>query len=158
MPGEFIPVAQETSLIKELTLHVINDAGLQWRAWADEGRRLPIAVNLSRPDLVDPAFPGEVATLLGKWRMPVTMLKFEVTEGSVADDPRRNRGRARTPWRDGPAALVDDFGTGYFSVAYLNRLPIDEIKIDRSFVSAMAAHEEDEIVVRSTIDSATISV
>ena len=152
MPGEFIPVAQETSLIKELTLHVINDAGLQWRAWADEGRRLPIAVNLSRPDLVDPAFPGEVATLLGKWRMPVTMLKFEVTEGSVADDPRRTEDVLERLGAMGLRLSVDDFGTGYFSVAYLNRLPIDEIKIDRSFVSAMAAHEEDEIVVRSTID------
>jgi len=89
MPNEFIPVAQETSLIKELTLHVINEVGRQWRAWADEGRRLPIAVNLSTRDLVDPGFPGEVATLLGKWRMPVTMLKFEVTESSVLDDPKR---------------------------------------------------------------------
>jgi EAL domain-containing protein (putative c-di-GMP-specific phosphodiesterase class I) len=152
MPNEFIPVAQETSLIKELTLHVINEVGRQWRAWADEGRRLPIAVNLSTRDLVDPGFPGEVATLLGKWRMPVTMLKFEVTESSVLDDPKRTEDVLERLGAMGLRFSVDDFGTGYFSLAHLKRLPIDEIKIDRSFVSAMSAHEEDEVIVRSTID------
>ena len=152
MPNEFIPVAKETSLIKELTLHVINEAGRQWRAWADEGRRLPIAVNLSMRDLVDPGFPGEVATLLGKWRMPVTMLKLEVTESSVVDDMKRTEDVLERLGAMGLRFSVDDFGTGYFSLAHLKRLPIDEIKIDRSFVSAMAAHEEDEVIVRSTID------
>ena len=152
MPNEFIPVAKETSLIKELTLHVINEAGRQWRAWADEGRRLPIAVNLSMRDLVDPGFPGEVATLLGKWRMPVTMLKLEITESSVVDDMKRTEDVLERLGAMGLRFSVDDFGTGYFSLAHLKRLPIDEIKIDRSFVSAMAAHEEDEVIVRSTID------
>ncbi len=152
MPSEFIPVAQQTSLIKELTLYVINEAGRQWRAWADEGRRLPIAVNLSMRDLVDPGFPGEVATLLGKWRMPVTMLKLEVTESSVVDDPKRTEDVLERLGAMGLRFSIDDFGTGYFSLAHLKRLPIDEIKIDRSFVSAMAAHEEDEVIVRSTID------
>ena len=152
MPNEFIPVARETSLIKELTLHVINEAGRQWRAWADEGRRLPIAVNLSMRDLVDPGFPGEVATLLGKWRMPVTMLKLEVTESSVVDDPQRTGDVLERLGAMGLRFSVDNFGTGYFSLAYLKRLPIDEIKIDRSFVAAMATHEDDEIIVRSTIE------
>ena len=152
MPDEFIPVARETSLIRELTLHVINEAGRQWRAWADEGRRLPIAVNLSMRDLVDPGFPGEVATVLGKWRMPVTMLKLEVTESLVVDDPKRTEDVLERLGAMGLRFSVDDFGTGYFSLAYLKRLPIDEIKIDRSFVSAMGAHEEDEVIVRSTID------
>ena len=152
MPYEFIPVAQETSLIKELTLHVINEAGRQWREWADDGRRLPIAVNLSTRDLVDPGFPGEVATLLGKWRMPVTMLKFEVTESSLVEDPKKTEDVIERLGAMGLRFSVDEFGTGYFSLAYLKRLPIDEIKIDRSFVSAMSAHEEDEVIVRSTID------
>ncbi len=152
MPSEFIPVARETSLIKELTLHVIDEAGRQWRAWAEQGRRLPIAVNISTRDLLDPGFPGEVATLIGKWRMPVTMLKFEVTESSVVDDPRRTEDVLERLGAMGLRFSVDDFGTGYFSVACLKRLPIDEIKIDPSFVAAMAVHEEDEIIVRSTID------
>jgi diguanylate cyclase (GGDEF)-like protein/PAS domain S-box-containing protein len=152
MPSEFVPVAKETSLIKELTLHVIDKAGRQWRAWADEGRRLPIAVNLSMRDLVDPGFPGEVATLIGKWRMPATMLKLEVTESSVVEDPKRTEDVLERLGAMGLRFSVDDFGTGYFSLAYLKRLPIDEIKIDSSFVAAMAVHEEDEVIVRSTID------
>jgi len=152
MPDDFIPVAQETSIIKALTLYVINEAGQQWRAWADEGRRLPIAVNLSMRNLVDPAFPGEVATLLGKWRMPATILKLEITESSIVDDPLRTKDVLQRLGAMGLRLSVDDFGTGYSSLAYLKRLPIDEIKIDRSFVSAMVAREEDEIIVRSTID------
>ena len=152
MPDDFIPVAQETSLVNPLTLYVINEAGQQWRAWADEGRRLPIAVNLSMRNLTDPALPGEVAALLGKWRMPAAMLKLEITESSIVDDPTPDQGRARATGAMGLRLSVDDFGTGYSSLAYLKRLPIDEIKIDRSFVSAMVAREEDEIIVRSTID------
>ncbi|MGA2804003.1 MAG: EAL domain-containing protein [Acidimicrobiales bacterium] len=152
MPSEFVPVAKETSLIKELTLHVIDEAGRQWRAWADEGRRLPIAVNLSLRDLVDPGFPGEVAALIGKWRMPATMLKLEVTESAVVEDPKRTEDVLERLGAMGLRFSVDDFGTGYFSLAYLKRLPIDEIKIDRSFVAAMTVHEEDEVIVRSTID------
>jgi diguanylate cyclase (GGDEF)-like protein/PAS domain S-box-containing protein len=152
MPQEFIPVARETSLIKALTQHVLNEAGQQWRAWADEGRRLSVAVNLSMLDLVDPAFPGEVATLLGKWRMPATMLKLEVTESSIVDDPRRTEDVIERLGAMGLRLSVDDFGTGYSSIAYLKRLPIDEIKIDTSLVLAMVAREQDEVVVRSTIE------
>ena len=152
MPDDFIPVAQETSLIKPLTLYVINEAGQQWRAWADEGRRLPIAVNFSMRNLIDPALPGEVAALLGRWRMPATMLKLEITESSIVDDPSRTKDVLDRLGAMGLRLSVDDFGTGYSSLAYLKRLPIDEIKIDRSFVSTMVAREEDEIIVRSTID------
>ena len=152
MPDDFIPVAQETSLIKPLTLYVINEAGKQWRAWADEGRRLPIAVNLSMRNLIDPALPGEVAALLGRWRMPAAMLKLEITESSIVDDPSRTKDVLDRLGAMGLRLSVDDFGTGYSSLAYLKRLPIDEIKIDRTFVSTMVAREEDEIIVRSTID------
>jgi len=152
MPDEFIPVAQETSLIKALTLYVINEAGLQWRTWADEGRRLPIAVNISMRNLIDASFPGDVATLLGKWRMPAAMLKLEITESSIVNDPERTKDVLERLGAMGLRLSVDDFGTGYSSLAYLKRLPIDEIKIDRSFVSSMVAREEDEVIVRSTID------
>ncbi len=152
MPDDFIPIAQETSLIKALTIYVINEAGQQWRSWADEGRRLPIAVNLSMRNLIDPTFPGEVATLLGKWRMPAAMLKLEITESSIVEDPWRTKDVLERLGAMGLRLSVDDFGTGYSSLAYLKRLPIDEIKIDRSFVTAMVAREEDEIIVRSTID------
>jgi diguanylate cyclase (GGDEF)-like protein/PAS domain S-box-containing protein len=154
LPAEFIPVAQETSLIRELTLHVVNEAGRQWREWADEGRRLPIAVNLSMRDLADPGFPGEIAAMLGKWRMPVTMLKLEITESSGGDDPKRTDDVMERLGAMGLRLSVDDFGAGQFSLPRLRRLPIDEIKIDRPFVSGMSVHDEDEIIVRSTIELA----
>jgi diguanylate cyclase (GGDEF)-like protein/PAS domain S-box-containing protein len=154
MPDEFIPVARETSLIRAVTHCVFEEAARQWRAWADEGRHLPIAINLSMRDLVDPAFPGEVAALLGKWRMPAAMLKLEVTESSISADPARTEDVLERLGAMGLRLSVDDFGTGASSLAALKRLPIDEIKIDGSLVSATVVREEDEIIVRSTVELA----
>jgi diguanylate cyclase (GGDEF)-like protein/PAS domain S-box-containing protein len=154
LPADFIPVAQETSLIRELTLHVVHEAGRQWREWADGGWRVPIAVNLCMRDLADPGFPGEVAAVLGKWRMPATMLKLEMTESTAGDDPKRTDDVMERLGAMGLRLSVDDFGAGQFSIPRLRRLPIDEIKIDRPFVSGMAVHEEDEIIVRSAIELA----
>ncbi|MGA3217258.1 MAG: EAL domain-containing protein [Acidimicrobiales bacterium] len=151
MPDEFIPVASETSLIRSVTRCVLEEAARQWRAWADEGRHLPIAVNISMRDLLDPAFPGEVAALLGKWRMPATMLKLEVSESSISAEPARSEDVLARLGAMGLRLSVDDFGTGSSSLAALKRLPIDEIKIDQSFVSATVVREEDETIVRSTV-------
>jgi diguanylate cyclase (GGDEF)-like protein/PAS domain S-box-containing protein len=152
MPDDFIPVVQGTSLVKPLTLYVIEEALHQWRDWADEGRPLPVAVNLSMRNLLDPAFPGELATLLGKWHVPAAMLKLEITESTIVDEGGRTKDVLDRLGAMGLRLSVDDFGTGYSSLAYLKRLPIDEIKIDRSFVSAMTSREEDRIIVKSTID------
>jgi len=154
MPDEFIPVASETSLIRAVTQRVLDEAARQWRAWADEGLSLPVAVNLSKRDLLDPAFPGEVAALLGKWRMPATMLKLEVTERAISEDPARTEDVLERLGAMGLCLSVDDFGTGCSSIASLKSLPIDEIKIDRSFVSTMVAREEDEVIVRAAIELA----
>jgi len=154
MPEEFIPVARETSLIRALTRSVLEEAARQWRAWAEEGRHLPIAVNLSMRDVTDPALPGEIAALLGKWRMPAAMLKLEVTESAVSADPARTEDVLERLGAMGLRLSLDDFGTGYCSLAALQRLPIDEIKIDRSFVSAAIAREQDEAIVRATIELA----
>jgi EAL domain-containing protein (putative c-di-GMP-specific phosphodiesterase class I) len=154
MPDEFIPIARETHLIRAVTQCVLEEATRQWRAWADEGRHLSIAVNLSKRDLVDPALPGEVAALLGKWRMPATMLKLEVTEHCISTDPLRTEDVLERLGAMGLRLSVDDFGTGSSSLAVLKRLPIDEIKIYGSFVAASVAREEDEVIVRSTIELA----
>jgi diguanylate cyclase (GGDEF)-like protein/PAS domain S-box-containing protein len=153
MPDEFIPVASGTSLIRLLTQRVLEEAARQWRAWSDEGLSLPVAVNLSERDLLDPAFPGEVAALLGKWRMPAKMLKLEVTERAISD-PARTEDVLERLGAMGLCLSVDDFGTGCSSIASLKSLPIDELKIDRSFVSAMVAREEDEAIVRAVIELA----
>lgn len=154
MPDEFIPAARETSIIKAVTQRVLELAARQWRAWADEGRSLPVAVNLSKRDLVDPGLPGEIAALLSRWRMPATVLKLEVTEASIFNDPHSTEDVLERLGAMGLRLSVDDFGTGCASLASLRRLPIDEIKIDGSFVSAMSAREEDEIIVRSMIELA----
>jgi EAL domain-containing protein (putative c-di-GMP-specific phosphodiesterase class I) len=131
----------------------LEEAARQWRAWSDEGLSLPVAVNLSERDLLDPAFPGEVAALLGKWRMPAKMLKLEVTERAISD-PARTEDVLERLGAMGLCLSVDDFGTGCSSIASLKSLPIDELKIDRSFVSAMVAREEDEAIVRAVIELA----
>ncbi len=154
MPDEFIPAARETSIIRVVTRHVLDEAGRQWRAWAEEGRSLAISVNLSMRDLVDPALPGEIATLLGTWAMPAAMLKLEVTEDAVSNDPARTEDVLERLGSMGVRLSLDDFGTGRSSLAALKRLPIDEIKIDGSFVAAMIAREEDEMLVRSMIELA----
>ncbi|MGA2527641.1 MAG: EAL domain-containing protein [Acidimicrobiales bacterium] len=154
MPDEFIPVVSGTSLIRALTQRVLEEAARQWRAWSDAGLSLPISVNLSQRDLLDPGFPGEIAALLGKWRMPAKMLKLEVAERAISDDPARTEDVLERLGAMGLCLSVDDYGTGGSSIASLKSLPIDEIKIDRTFVSAMVAREEDEAIVRAVIELA----
>ena len=154
MPDEFIPVASGTSLIRAVTGRVLDEAARQWRVWADEGLNLQVAVNVSTRDLLDPAFPGEVAALLGRWRMPATMLKLEVKECSISDDSARTEDVLERLGAMGLCLSIDDFGTGRSSIASLKSLPVDEIKIDRSFVATMVAREEDEVLVRALIELA----
>jgi diguanylate cyclase (GGDEF)-like protein/PAS domain S-box-containing protein len=151
-PDEFIPVAQQTGLIKPLTLYVIDDALKQCRAWLREGVRLAIAVNLSARSLVDPDFPAQVAGLLERWDVDPALLEFEITESSMLADPERTR-RILSQLAEMKIRIsIDDFGTGYSSLAYVKRLPVSEIKIDRSFVMNMDKDEDDATIVRSTID------
>jgi len=129
MPNEFIPVAQETSLIKELTLHVINEVGRQWRAWADEGRRLPIAGQPLDARSRRSRLSGrgcDAARQVADARHDAQVRSHRELGARRSE---KDRGRARAPRRYGLRFSVDDFGTGYFSLAHLKRLPIDEIKI-----------------------------
>jgi diguanylate cyclase (GGDEF)-like protein/PAS domain S-box-containing protein len=151
-PNEFIDVAQETSLIKPLTLYVIDEALRQCRAWAAEGHSLAVAVNVSTRNLIDLDFPDQVAALLAKWEVGPEWLELEITESAIVADMFRMRGVLERLGAMGLRISVDDFGTGYTSLGYLRRLPISELKIDRSFVSHMATSEEDAVIVRSTID------
>jgi diguanylate cyclase (GGDEF)-like protein/PAS domain S-box-containing protein len=151
-PSEFIDVAQETSLIKPLTLYVIDEALRQCRAWSAEGHPLAVAVNVSTRNLIDLDFPDQVAALLAKWDVGPERLELEITESAIVADMFRMRGVLERLGAMGLRISVDDFGTGYTSLGYLRRLPISELKIDRSFVSHMATSEEDAVIVRSTID------
>jgi histidine ammonia-lyase len=151
-PDEFIDAAQETSLIGPLTRYIVDEALRQCQEWARGGHKLMVSVNVSTRNLIDTQFPDDLARLLDKWQVPPSLLELEVTETAVIADPFRMKAVLERLGAMGLRLSVDDFGTGYTSLGYLTRLPINELKIDRSFVSNMTHSEQDEVIVRSTID------
>jgi diguanylate cyclase (GGDEF)-like protein/PAS domain S-box-containing protein len=151
-PDEFIPLAQQTGLIKPLTLYVLEEALGQCQAWQREGMRLGMAVNLSVRNLLDAEFPEQVRRLLDKHGVDPGLLELEITESVVLSDPVRTKRVLDKLSAMGVTLSIDDFGTGYSSLAYLSQLPVNEIKIDRSFVMNMAECDNDAVIVRSTID------
>ena len=153
-PDEFIPLAQQTGLIKPLTLYVLDEALSQCRAWHHTGMTLGVAVNLSVRNLLDAEFPDQVRDLLEKWRVDPSLLELEITESTMLSDPVRTKRVLDKLSAMGIALSIDDFGTGYSSLSYLSQLPVNEIKIDRSFVMNMADSDNDAVIVRSTIDLA----
>jgi diguanylate cyclase (GGDEF)-like protein/PAS domain S-box-containing protein len=151
-PGAFIPAAQETGLIRPLTLYVLDEALRQCRAWRDEGLGLAVSVNLSTRNLLDLDFPGRVAKMLAARELEPGLLELELTESAMLANPKRTTAVLEELSALGVRLSIDDFGTGYSSLAYLRHLPIDEIKIDRSFVTEMARESADLAIVRCTID------
>ena len=151
-PDQFIPLAEQTGLIRPLTRWVMNAAVSQTRKWHDQGLLLSVAVNLSAHDLQDAELAVWVRQLLARWNVGAEWLKLELTESALMADPTQAL-QVLTELCDlGVRIAIDDFGTGYSSLGYLKRLPAHEIKIDRSFVADMAAQERDHAIVRSTID------
>jgi diguanylate cyclase (GGDEF)-like protein len=151
-PGEFIPVAERTGLIHPLTRWVLDAALRQIARWHRAGLRLSVAVNVSTRCLLDPSLPDQVAGQLAAWQVPPSLLVLEITESAVMADPARALDVLARLDQHGVGLSVDDFGTGYSSMAYLKDLPVDELKIDRSFVHQMATSPRDAVIVRSTID------
>jgi diguanylate cyclase len=151
-PGEFIPLAERTGLIHPLTRWVLDAALRQVAAWHRSGHRLSIAVNVSTRCLLDPSFPDEVGERLAAGEVPADCLMLEVTESAVMADPARALDVLGRLHAMGVKLAVDDFGTGYSSMAYLKALPVDELKVDRSFVGQMSSNTSDAVIVRSTID------
>jgi diguanylate cyclase (GGDEF)-like protein/PAS domain S-box-containing protein len=151
-PDEFIPLAQQTGLIKPLTLYVLDEALTQCRDWQRAGLTLGVAVNLSVRNLLDADFPQQVKRLLHKREVDPGLLQLEITESTMLSDPVRTKRVLDKLAAMGIALSIDDFGTGYSSLSYLSQLPVNEIKIDRSFVMNMAESDNDAVIVRSTID------
>lgn len=151
-PNEFIPLAERTGLIKRLTRTVLTEAIRQARAWELAGLRVPIAVNLSMRNIHDPQLPQTIAQLLQRWDARPDLLRLEMTETVLAADPQRALQTMDALRAMGVHIALDDFGIGYSSLAYLNRLPLDEIKIDRSFVMGMIDEESSATIVRATVD------
>jgi diguanylate cyclase (GGDEF)-like protein len=151
-PDQFVPLAETTGQIRELTLYVLAEALRQLRAWRDSGLDLRVAVNLSARDLVDLTFPDTVAELMASHEVPAGMLELEITEGVILADPMRARAILNQLGAIGVRLAIDDYGSGYSSLAYLKRLPVNTIKIDRSFVMNMERDSNDTVIVRSTIE------
>jgi diguanylate cyclase (GGDEF)-like protein len=153
-PGEFIPLAERTGMVADLTRWVLDAAVRQCGAWREEGLDLPVAVNLAAGNIVDAALPDAAAATLDRYGVPGDRLECEISEHTVMSDPRR-AGEVLARLRDmGVRLSLDDFGKGQSSLSYLKRLPLDEVKIDRSFVAGMADDDDDAAIVRSTIDLA----
>jgi len=151
-PSEFVAYAERTGAIRLLTSWVLRCVLRQLREWQDAGLELNIAVNLSAADLTDPGLGLEIIRLLEESRASPSRLILEITESTVMHE-LGNAIRVMDQLRSlGVRFAVDDFGTGYSSLASLQRLPVDEIKIDRAFVQELAASGSDSVIVRSTID------
>jgi diguanylate cyclase (GGDEF)-like protein len=153
-PDRFIPLAEHTGLIRPLTRHVLEEALRQCRAWRAQGLDLDVAVNLSGRDLLDLQLPDEVESILRRWEIDASRLELEITEGTILSDPVRTRAILVRLKQLGVRIAIDDFGSGYSSLGYLRRLPLDVLKIDKSFVLNMLKDEDDAAIVRSTIDLA----
>jgi diguanylate cyclase (GGDEF)-like protein len=151
-PGTFVETVEQTEMIRPLTLFVLERSIAQCARWRHSGRELSVSVNLSVRNLLDANLPQEVDALLKAYRLSPSALQLEITESMIMKDPERVLATVEQLNLLGVRLSVDDFGTGFSSLAILKRLPIDELKIDRSFVSQMLADESDLIIVRSTIN------
>ncbi len=153
-PAEFVPIAEQTGGARRLTSWALGAAIAQMAAWHREGIDIDVAVNLSAPDLLDSQLGDEILETLGKHGVPPTRLILEITEGAVIRDPAlavRNMQLLRIA---GVRFSLDDFGTGYSSLSQLSRLPLDELKIDRSFITRAHERRDDVTIIMSTIELA----
>ncbi len=150
-PDQFVPIAEQTGLIRPLARSVLEAAVRQCNRWRQEGLDLAVAVNLSMRNLHDAEIVDMIRQLLSRWGIPPARLVIEITESSLMADAARAMEVLSRLREMGVGISIDDFGTGYSSLAYLKRLPVDELKIDKSFVANMATDENDAAIVRSTI-------
>ncbi|MBV1849830.1 putative bifunctional diguanylate cyclase/phosphodiesterase [Catellatospora tritici] len=151
-PEDFVAVAEHTGQLSRLTDVVLREGLRRARQWVDAGRPLSVAVNLSPRTLVDPSFPQRVDDLLQEFGVSPDRLTLEITEDGVVDGVDRLLPTLRRLYDLGVHLSVDDFGTGYSSLSYLRRLPVHEVKVDRSFVQGMATDPGDLAIVRAVVD------
>ncbi|MFC9175510.1 MULTISPECIES: bifunctional diguanylate cyclase/phosphodiesterase [unclassified Streptomyces] len=153
-PDEFIAIAESSGLMPHLTEYVLETALAQVARWRAQGLFVPVAVNVSPRDVHTPGFAGGVAARLARHGVPAAALQLEITEHVLLEDPQRAADTLAGLTAHGVKMSLDDFGTGYSSLVHLRRLPVSELKIDRSFVARLAVDHEDAEIVRCTIDLA----
>ncbi|MFE9625004.1 putative bifunctional diguanylate cyclase/phosphodiesterase [Streptomyces sp. NPDC006527] len=153
-PDEFIAIAESSGLMPHLTEYVLETALGQVAEWRSQGLYVPVAVNVSPRDVHTPGFAGSVAARLARHGVPAGALQLEITEHVLLEDPQRAADTLNGLTGHGVKMSLDDFGTGYSSLVHLRRLPVSELKIDRSFVARLAVDNEDAEIVRCTVDLA----
>ena len=153
-PSVFIPIAERTGLIRTISDWLLDRALQQCRDWQDSGAPIHLAVNLSAKSLQEQTLPSKINDVLKKWSVDPRFLKIEITESSIMADPAHALAIMSMLQSIGVRLSIDDFGTGYSSLTHLRELPIDEIKIDKSFVTGMNSSDADAAIVRTVIDLA----
>lgn len=151
MPDEFIPIAESTGFITQLDLYAVNQACRIAREWELNGRTLPVAVNMSVVLLQKDNFVELISDILDRTQLTPSLLEFEITESAVMTQVENNVGKLGQLRDMGIRISIDDFGTGYSSLSYLKKLPINSLKIDRSFISDLGSTNNDE-----TVDAAIV--
>ncbi len=153
-PGAFLDVAQHAGLLGQLFVRITRCALADARGWWDAGMELEVSVNVSAVDIQDLTLPDTVAALLREAGLPGSVLKIEVTESVLMDKPERGRQVIERLRGLGVRLSLDDFGTGYSSLSYLPSLPVQELKLDRSFIAQLSTDRRMAAIVRSTLDLA----
>lgn len=153
-PAEFLPLVERGDLVDRFTARVLDLALDQCARWRDAGRPLPVAVNLSARNLLDPRLPAAVELGLATRSLQPAWLELELTETSAMADPERSRHVLDDLTALGVALAIDDYGTGYGSLTYLRQLSVRRLKIDRSFVAGLASDAASRSIVVSTLDLA----
>ncbi|HEX8594016.1 MAG TPA: EAL domain-containing protein [Pseudomonas sp.] len=151
-PAEFIVLAERTGSIALLTNWVIEECMRQLAEWARRGLHLQVSVNISADDLLSDDLATRVVSLLRLYKVPAEQLIFEITESAIMREPEHALSVLNKLRECGISLSIDDFGTGYSSLALLKRLPVQELKIDQSFVRDLDETSEDAVIVRSTIE------
>jgi len=153
-PDEFIPMAERTRSIQQLSAWVIRQAFTDCSQWHKDGKDLTISVNLSAKDLHDPELPDLIAGIQAATQINPKWVVLEITEGSIMTDPEKALEIIQRLHEMGYKLSIDDFGTGYSSLAYLKKMPLAELKIDRSFVQDILHSDSDAVIVKATINLA----
>ena len=155
LPGAFLPLVERTATMREITSMVLEQALSQLAVWQAHGRAVPVAINASLHDLADRAFVTRVTNGLQRHGVCPSLLRVEITEQALVSDPVGVHATLEGLHRLGIELALDDFGTGHASLTRLKRLPVDEVKIDRAFVTELGAGEEADVaIVRAIVDLA----
>lgn len=154
LPESFIPLARQSALVRPITRYVLDVALGQCRAWQDAGIDVGVAVNLAGRDLADSRLEEEISDALRRWKLEPGLLELEIPESAVISERERIQKMLTRLNERGVRVAVDDFGSGYASLSHLKQLPVDVLKIDKSFVQNVGTDGEDDAIVRSTIDLA----